>query len=76
MGLQYSTDNSGKATGVFIPMQSWEEFKEKYKLSDDAFWGLSSEQVQALNQRIEEHLANPTGTLVWQDAKHQLESKV
>ena len=44
MNVQYITDDTGKTTGVFIPIEDWEEMKavypdlenlrEPYKLSD------------------------------------------
>jgi hypothetical protein len=30
MNLQYISDNQGKTTGVFIPIQDWEALKSKY----------------------------------------------
>jgi hypothetical protein len=31
MNLQYILDNTGKTTGVFIPISEWNELKNKYK---------------------------------------------
>ena len=31
MNLQYISDNRGKPTGVFIPIQDWNQLKKKYK---------------------------------------------
>jgi hypothetical protein len=31
MNLQFILDSTGKATGVYIPIQEWNELKEKYK---------------------------------------------
>jgi hypothetical protein len=31
MNLQYISDNKGKTTGVFIPIEEWEALKSKYK---------------------------------------------
>jgi hypothetical protein len=63
MDLQHITDNNGKATGVFILVKSWNEFKAKYKFSDDMFaFYLSLGQAQTLNQRIERYFTNPIET--------------
>ncbi len=32
MNLQYSSDSTGKITGVFIPISEWNELKSKYKV--------------------------------------------
>ena len=34
MNLQYISDNKGKTTGVFIPINDWEYLKNKYKEID------------------------------------------
>ena len=31
MNLQYITDSNGQTTGVFIPIQEWNELKNKFK---------------------------------------------
>jgi hypothetical protein len=31
MSLQYITDDKGRTTGVFIPIQEWEKLQSKYK---------------------------------------------
>jgi hypothetical protein len=31
MSLQYITDEKGKTTGVFIPIQEWENIKSKFE---------------------------------------------
>lgn len=31
MGLQYIYDSTGKSTGVFIPIQEWNNLKTKYE---------------------------------------------
>lgn len=31
MNLQYLTDNKGNTTGVYVPIQDWEEMKQYFK---------------------------------------------
>jgi hypothetical protein len=61
-----------------IPIKSWNEFKAKYRFSDNMFFDLylSPGQAQTLNQRIANYFPNPIETFAWQDVKHQLESKI
>ena len=35
MNLQYILDNTGKTTGVFIPISAWNELKDRYKDIND-----------------------------------------
>lgn len=45
MNLQYISDNTGKTTGVFIPISEWNQLKNKYK---------DIEQIDIPNRHIEE----------------------
>ena len=76
MGLQYINDDRGQATGVFIPIQAWEDLKVNYKLSDEVCSEFSAEQKQMLQQRIEAYLAAPSATFAWQEVHHQLEDQL
>jgi hypothetical protein len=38
MNVQYISDNTGKTTGVFIPISEWNDLKSKYK-------GIAQEQI-------------------------------
>lgn len=75
MGLQYINDDRGRATGVFIPIQAWEDLKETYKLPEEVRPTLSTAQEQVLQQRIEAYLAAPDETLAWKEVRHQLEGQ-
>jgi hypothetical protein len=36
MNLQYLADHTGNVTGVFIPIQEWEEIRKRLQLSDES----------------------------------------
>ena len=59
MNLQYISDSKGKTTGVFIPIQEWEDLKIKYK-------GLGNEDIvlpdwhkDLVRKRLDEYRNNP-----------------
>jgi peroxiredoxin len=35
MNIQYIEDNQGKLTGVFVPIEDWEEISKKAGIEDD-----------------------------------------
>lgn len=74
MNLQYISDNRGKTTGVFIPIQEWEGLKSKFKgLEEEELGEQSKTQIlQGLQQAIEEMNLVKQGKLKARDAKDLL----
>ena len=74
MNLQYISDNRGKTTGVFIPIQEWEVLKSKFKgLEEVELADQSKEEIlQGLQQAVEEMNLVKQGKLKARDAKELL----
>ena len=36
MDVKYLSDEKGKITGVFIPIEEWERLQKKYKMTEEA----------------------------------------
>lgn len=36
MDIKYLSDDKGKITGVFIPIEEWERLQKEYKISEQA----------------------------------------
>ncbi|MBZ0243001.1 MAG: hypothetical protein K8F24_07295, partial [Bacteroidales bacterium] len=74
MNLQYISDHKGKTTGVFIPIQVWEELKEKFKgLKEEELREQSKEEfLSGLKQAVEEMNLVKQGKLKARDAKELL----
>jgi hypothetical protein len=36
MDIKYLSDPKGNITGVFIPIEEWEQLKKHYKINEDA----------------------------------------
>lgn len=74
MNLQYISDNRGKTTGVFIPIEEWEGLKSKFKgLEEVELAEQSKEEIlQGLQQAVEEMNLIKQGKLKARDAKDLL----
>ncbi|MDF1574151.1 MAG: addiction module protein [Bacteroidales bacterium] len=76
MNLQYISDNKGKTTGVFIPIQEWEDLKSKYK-------GLENEEVDVPNwhkdlvrKRMDEYRKDPDIAMDFDAAMDDIEKEL
>lgn len=74
MNLQYISDNRGKTTGVFIPIQEWEGLKSKFEGLEEVELGEQSKEeiLQGLQQAVEEINLVKQGKLKARDAKDLL----
>jgi hypothetical protein len=63
MTLQFIHDNRGNTTGVFIPIEEWQDLKTKYadlqKEEAQNSIELTSCQKDILDERLDEYYKNP-----------------
>lgn len=68
MNVQYISDKQGKAAGVFIPIEDWEEMVDFYgineKNSDIPEW-----QKNIIRERVADYKKNPDTSLDWNEVK-------
>lgn len=57
MNLQYISDNTGKTTGVFIPISEWNKLKNKYK--DIEQMDIPDWQKEESRKRLDDYKKNP-----------------
>lgn len=72
MNLQYISDNKGNTTGVFIPIQDWEDLKNRYdqlKKEEDQMFEVPEWHKEIVRQRMKDHKQNPDNVLDWDDVK-------
>jgi hypothetical protein len=66
MTLQFIQDNKGNTTGVFIPIEDWQDLKSKYtelqKEEAKNVVELATWQKQVLDERLNDYYANPDNT--------------
>ncbi|MEQ8553242.1 MAG: hypothetical protein RIC06_03485 [Cyclobacteriaceae bacterium] len=70
MSLQYITNEKGETTGVFIPIQEWDNLKSKYKgIEEDAYtvpeWQKEIVRKRINNTKFEDYLS-------WEEVQKQL----
>jgi len=56
MSLQYITDDKGQTTGVFIPIQEWNDIKSRYK---DIEQDIPDWHKEIIDQRMEDYKETP-----------------
>ncbi|WP_339905799.1 hypothetical protein [uncultured Cyclobacterium sp.] len=72
MGLQYISDDQGQTTGVFIPIQEWNNLKSKYEgIEEDAFI-VPDSQKEVVRERIRN--SKPEEYLSWDEVLQQLKN--
>lgn len=75
MNLQYISDNNGKTTGVFIPIQEWEGLKSKYKgLEEEAL--IPEWHKDLVNKRLADYRENPNIIMDFDAAMDDIEKEL
>lgn len=63
MTLQFIHDHKGNTTGVFIPIEDWQDLKEKYtdlqKEESQNITELASRQKDILDERLDDYYKKP-----------------
>ena len=71
MNVQYILDNTGKTTGVFIPISEWNELKNKYKDIDQI--DVPEWQMKEVRKRLEDYKNNPDQAIDFDTAMDDIE---
>lgn len=72
MNLQYITDNTGKTTGVFIPISEWNKLKNKYK--DIEQMDIPDWQTEESRKRLGDYKKNPDQALDFDKAMDDIDN--
>ncbi|WP_114751131.1 addiction module protein [Pleomorphovibrio marinus] len=70
MSLQYITDDKGQTTGVFIPIQEWNNIKSRYK---DIDLEIPDWHKEIIDQRIKDYKKNPDQAVDFDQAMDEIE---
>jgi hypothetical protein len=73
MNLQYISDNTGKTTGVFIPISEWNELKSKYKGIDQEQMEIPVWQREEVEKRLQDYKNEPGQALDFDAAMDDIE---
>lgn len=73
MNLQYISDNTGKTTGVFIPISEWNELKSKYKGIEQEQTEIPIWQMEEVGKRLQDYRNEPGQALDFDAAMDDIE---
>lgn len=74
MNLQYITDDTGKTTGVFIPISDWNSLKSKYGEINEETTILEFHK-EVVRNRMAEYDKNPEMGLDYDEVMSELENE-
>ncbi len=76
MNLQYISDSNGRTTGVFIPINDWNELKKKFKDIDRLDIDIPDWHKGLVRERMEEYNANPETEIDLDKAMNNIEKEL
>jgi len=76
MNLQYISDSKGQTTGVFIPINEWNELKSKYKNIEEEEVNAPEWHQDLVLKRLEDHRQNPKSALDFDSVIEDIENKL
>lgn len=74
MNLQYISDSKGQTTGVFIPINEWNELKKKYKDIEKEEIDIPEWHKNLVRQRLDDYKENPDSALDFDSALDAIEN--
>ena len=73
MNLQYITDDKGKTTGVYIPIQEWDSIKSKYQNIEQESFEVPEWHKEIVRQRMVDYKNNPEQAVDFDTAMDEIE---
>ena len=73
MNVQYISDGKGQTTGVFIPINDWNELKSKYKDFEQVEVDVPEWHKNLVRQRLEEYRKNPDSAIDFDSAMDDID---
>jgi len=70
MNFQYISDNKGKTTGVFIPIQDWDKFVKKHNIPQEEVYTVPEWHKEVVRNRVKN--AKSENYIPWNKAKKNL----
>ena len=76
MNLQYILDSNGKTTGVFIPINEWNDLKNKYKDIEQEKITVPEWHKDLVLKRLEDYKQNPCSAMDFDSAMDDIEKEL
>ena len=71
--MQFISDSTGQTTGVFIPINEWNELKDKFKGIDEEEIDVPEWHKKIVRNRLEEYKRNPKIAMDFDSAMDEIE---
>lgn len=76
MNLQYISDSKGQTTGVFIPINEWNDLKKKYKNIEQEEVDVPEWHKDLVLKRLEDHKLNPDSAMDFDSAMDDIDKEL
>ncbi len=76
MNLQYISDSKGQTTGVFIPINEWNDLKNKYKDIEREIIDIPEWHKDLVRQRLDDYKKNPGSAMDFDAAMDDIEKEL
>jgi hypothetical protein len=76
MNLQYISDSKGQTTGVFIPINEWNNLKNKYKGLEEEDVTIPHWHTKVVRERIDDYRKDPGSALDFDSAMDDIENEL
>ncbi len=76
MNLQYISDSKGQTTGVFIPINEWNELKSKYKDIEGEDIEIPQWHKDLVRQRLDDYKKSPDSALDFDATMDDIEKEL
>lgn len=76
MNLQYISDSKGQTTGVFIPINEWNDLKNKYKEIEQEADSIPEWHKELVLKRLEDYQQNTGSAVDFDTAMDEIEKEL
>ena len=76
MNLQYISDSKGQTTGVFIPINEWNDLKSRYKNIEQEEVNAPEWHKDLVLKRLEAHQQNPNSALDFDSSMNDIDNEL
>ncbi len=76
MNLQYISDSKGQTTGVFIPINEWNDLKNKYKNIEQEEVNIPEWHKDLVLKRLEDYKQNPDSAMDFDSEMDDIEKEL
>ncbi|MEX0966278.1 MAG: addiction module component CHP02574 family protein [Bacteroidia bacterium] len=76
MNIQLISDSNGKTTGIFIPIEEWNELKMKFKGLEDEEMDIPAWQKLKIEQRLKDYRKKPKEALDFDNTIDEVDNSI